>query len=273
MLIGGLQKLSLVDYPGKTSIAIFTIGCNMRCGFCHNAELVMPEQFVPAQNEKEVLDFIKSRVGLIESVTISGGEPTLQPDLDKFIAKVKKLGFLIKLDTNGTQPKVLEKLLRAKLLDFVAMDIKSSPEKYHTVVNRPINIDDVKQSIKLIKKSGVDYEFRTTVVSSLHNIGDFDAIGELISQGGKAKRYALQHFRPAKTLDPKYAKDSTFSDEDFAMLAETMQNYAEEVVIHWKSPRGGSALINRINLLDSDENNWSFWFDNVVNFVLAFRKS
>lgn len=232
MLIGGLQKLSLVDYPGKTSIAIFTIGCNMRCGFCHNAELVVPEKFIPAMNEKEVLDFIKSRVGLVESVTISGGEPTLQSDLAKFITRVKKLGFLVKLDTNGTQPKVLEKLLRAKLLDFVAMDIKAPADKYEKVVNRPIDIKAVKQSIKLIKESGIDYEFRTTVVSSLHEFGDFRAIGEMISQGGKAKRYALQHFLPAKTLDPKYAQDSTFSDEDFAMLVDKMQNYADEVVVH-----------------------------------------
>lgn len=232
MLIGGLQKLSLVDYPGKTSIAIFTIGCNMRCGFCHNAELVVPEQFAPALNEAEILDFIKRRVGLVESVTISGGEPTLQPDLIDFITKVKKLGYLIKLDTNGTQPKVLKKLLQANLLDFVAMDVKAPTNKYQTVTNRPIVADNIKRSIALIKQSGVDYEFRTTVVASLHDLGDFDAIGELISQGGKAKRYALQHFRPAKTLDPKYANDTTLSEEDFSLLADKMSAYADEVIVH-----------------------------------------
>ena len=232
MLIGGLQKLSLVDYPGKTSIAVFTIGCNMRCGFCHNAELVVPEGFAPALDKAEVLDFIKRRVGLVESVTISGGEPTLQPDLVDFIAKVKKLGYLIKLDTNGTKPKVLEKLLQDKLLNFVAMDVKAPTNKYQTVTNRPVVAADVKQSIALIKQSGIDYEFRTTVVASLHDLNDFDAIGELISQGGKAKRYALQHFRPAKTLDPKYINDTTFSEADFAFLADKMSAYADEVIVH-----------------------------------------
>lgn len=232
MLIGGLQKLSLVDYPKKTSIVVFTIGCNMRCGFCHNAELVVPEKFVSAMSEKEVMDFIERRVGLVESVTITGGEPTLHSDLAQFIKKIKKLGFLIKLDTNGTQPKVLEKLLKDKLLDFVAMDIKAPLDRYELVTNRPVDPGAIKQSIKMIKQSGVDYEFRTTVVSSLHRIEDFDAIGELISQGDKAQRYALQHFEPAKTLDPKYAKANTFSDQDFELVADKMQAYADEVVVH-----------------------------------------
>lgn len=232
MLIGGLQKLSLIDYPGKTSIVIFTIGCNMRCGFCHNAELVIPKKFVPAINEKEVMDFIKHRVGLVEAVTITGGEPTLQADLTQFIKKVKKMGFLIKLDTNGTQPKVLEKLLKDKLLDFVAMDIKAPLSRYELVTNRPVDPSAIKQSIKLIKQSRVGYEFRTTVVASLHRIEDFDAIGKLISRGGTAKRYTLQHFKPAKTLDPKYAKDTTFSEADFELLADKMRAYADEVVVH-----------------------------------------
>ena len=204
----------------------------MRCGFCHNAELVDPPQFAPAIDEKEVLDFISRRVGLVESVTISGGEPTLQPDLVEFITKIKELGYLLKLDTNGTQPKVLEKLFNQGLLDFVAMDIKAPIEKYQTVTNRPVNGADIKESIKLIKQSGMDYEFRTTVVASLHELEDFDAIGQLISQSGKAKRYALQHFRPAKTLDPKYASDTTLSEEDFKLLSEKMLAYADEVIIH-----------------------------------------
>ncbi len=232
MLIGGLQKLSLVDYPGKTSIAIFTIGCNMRCGFCHNAELVVPELYADALDEKEVLKFLKSRIGLVESVTISGGEPTMQDDLIDFMRQVKSMGYLIKLDSNGTQPDIIEELFEENLVDFIAMDIKSPLGNYEKVVNCPVDHDSIKRSIKLIKASGVDYEFRTTVVASLHQISDFDEIGELISYGNKAKRYALQHFRPAKTLDPEYASATTLSEASFDLLAEKMTQYADEVIVH-----------------------------------------
>lgn len=232
MLIGGLQKLSLNDYPGKTSVTIFTIGCNMRCGFCHNAELVLPECFADDLGEDNVLDFLKKRISLVEAVTISGGEPTLHSDLPDFIKKVRELGYLVKLDTNGTRPDKLGKLLDAKLLDFVAMDIKAPLEKYAKVVNAPIDTEAVKESIALIKNSGIKYEFRTTVVKSLHELADFEAIGQLISVEGKAQRYALQHFRPAKTLRPEYSTDTTFSEADFALVAEKMRKYAEEVVVH-----------------------------------------
>lgn len=232
MIIGGLQKLSLVDYPGKTSIAIFTVGCNMRCGFCHNAELVVPEKYALAIDEKEVFDLLEKRIGLVESVTISGGEPTLHPDLPEFIAKIKKLGYLVKLDSNGTRPDKIKNLLDQNLLDFIAMDVKAPLDRYELVVNHPIDTKAITESIKLIKQSGIDYEFRTTIVSSLHRLKDFDEIGKLISQGGKAQRYALQHFNPGKTLDPSYADDTTFSEADFKLLEKKMQTYANEVVVH-----------------------------------------
>lgn len=232
MLIGGLQKLSLVDYPGKTCISLFTIGCNMRCGFCHNKELVVPTCFVPALDNEQVMKFIKSRRKLVEAVTISGGEPTLQPDLAEFICQIKALGFLVKLDSNGTKPQVLEDLIKRNLLDFIAMDVKAPLKNYQKVTNRPIVEKDIKASIQLIKSSGLGYEFRTTVVKGLHKIEDFDAIGKLISQGGKAKRYALQRFLPAKTLDPKFATATTLSDDDFELLKQKMTAYADEVVLH-----------------------------------------
>lgn len=232
MLIGGIQKLSLVDYPGKTSIAIFTIGCNMRCGFCHNAELVLPECFAADIGQDKVLKFLQKRIGLVESVTISGGEPTLQPDLVEFCRQVKQLGYLLKLDSNGTNPRVLKTLIDHHLLDFIAMDIKAPLDKYTQVVNFPIDAAKIEESIALIKSSGLDYEFRTTVVKSLHQLADFDKIGELISVNGKAKRYALQHFRPAKTLDPRFANDVTFSEEDFTWLAQRMASFAQQVVVH-----------------------------------------
>lgn len=232
MLIGGLQKLSLVDYPGKTSIAIFTIGCNLCCGFCHNPELVLPERFAPDIGEASVLEFLQKRAGLVESVTISGGEPTLHADLPDFIRRVKAMGYLVKLDSNGSNPAMLESLFAEKLLDFVAMDVKAPLERYEAVAGVTIPPEILTQSIALIKNSGMDYEFRTTIVKSLHKIVDFDEIGRAISAGGKAKRYALQHFRPAKTLDPKFANDTTFSESDFALLAEKMQSYADEVIVH-----------------------------------------
>ncbi len=233
MLIGGLQKLSLVDYPGKSCIAIFTIGCNFRCGFCHNPELVLPERFPESLDQQEVLDFIKSRQGLVEAVTISGGEPTVQPDLIDFIKQVKAMGFLVKLDSNGTQPEILRQLYDQKMLDFVAMDIKNSFDNYPKTVNINVNIDDIKTSIGLIKNSGVDYEFRTTIVDRLHQVADFETIGkELTADDKKIQRFALQHFRPAKTLDPSYNTADTLPDTDFDSIYHLMLKYADEVVIH-----------------------------------------
>ncbi len=233
MLIGGIQKLSLVDYPGHTTIALFTIGCNMRCGWCHNAELVVLEKFAPALDQNQVLEFIKSRVGLVDSVTISGGEATLQPDLIDFIKQVRAFGFLVKLDTNGTTPDILRPILDQKLIDFVAIDIKNSPAKYSETIGRKVDIKTIKQTIDMVKNSGIDYEFRTTIVKSLHTIEDFDQIGELIGENGrKAKRYALQHFRPGKTIDEKFRNDDTLSESEFEIISQKMLKYAEKVVIH-----------------------------------------
>ena len=142
------------------------------------------------------------------------------------------MGYLVKLDSNGSNPMMLEKLLHEKLLDFVAMDVKAPLGRYEAVAGVAIAPEILAQSIALIKNSGVDYEFRTTVVKSLHKIADFDEIGHAISMGSKAKRYALQHFQPAKTLDPKFASDTTFSESDFALLAEKMSAYADEVIVH-----------------------------------------
>lgn len=232
MLIGGIQKLSLVDYPGKTAISLFTIGCNMRCGFCHNRELVVPECFVSSLDLDKVMNFLKSRKDLVEAVVISGGEPCLHPDLPSFIKQVKKLGYLIKLDTNGTKPEMLKQLLNDRLLDFVAMDIKAPLKNYEKVTNRPIISADIAKSIDLIKNSGLDYEFRTTIVKSLHRVSDFNKLGRLIASGGKAKRYALQRFQPAKTLDPAYKNDQTLSETDILTIEKIMHDYADTVVVH-----------------------------------------
>ena len=162
MRIGGLQKFSFIDYPNKTAAIIFTQGCNFRCAYCHNPELVYPEKYQVPISEEQVFAFLESRRNQLEAVEITGGEPTLQPDLIDFIKKVKAMGFLVKLDSNGTNPQILEQIINQKLVDFIAMDIKAPFDKYDSVCCVPVNIDNIKRSIELIKNSGIDFLFRTT---------------------------------------------------------------------------------------------------------------
>jgi pyruvate formate lyase activating enzyme len=229
MKIGGIQKLSLVDYPGKTCAALFTVGCNMRCGYCHNPELVLPERYVDSIPEGQILDFLRTRVDKLQGVVISGGEPTIHADLPEFIRKVRDLGFLVKLDSNGTNPSVLKFLFTKGLLDYVAMDIKGSIAKYQEIVARPVDIDAIQESIRLIKDSGVDHEFRTTVVKSQISPKDFDEIGSLIKG---SPRFALQKFIPKKTLNPQFVRETTYSDEEFEGLRRKMEKYVTECVVH-----------------------------------------
>ena len=190
MAIVGIDKLSLLDYEDKVSIVLFSQACNFRCPFCHNGESVLN-----AQSEldfDEILAYLKTRTGLVDAVVFSGGEPTLEPDLEVKIKAVKSLGFLIKLDTNGTNPVLLEKLIDEGLIDYVAMDIKNSPSLYARssgVTN--INLDNIRKSISIIMKKAPDYEFRTTLVKEFHEHMDYDAFFELIKG---AKRLYLQKF-------------------------------------------------------------------------------
>ncbi|PIU80626.1 MAG: anaerobic ribonucleoside-triphosphate reductase activating protein [Candidatus Moranbacteria bacterium CG06_land_8_20_14_3_00_40_12] len=207
MLLGGYQKLTLIDYPGKLAATVFTVGCSFRCPFCHNPELVDPSSILPLSRgerkggvEKEFLDFLKKRQGKLEGVCITGGEPTIQPDLIKFIQKIKKMGFLVKLDTNGSRPDVLKKLFDLKLVDFVAMDIKNQIKYYDKTTGTKVDKDRIKLSADLIRNSRVPYEFRTTVVPGIHTEGDFVVIAKWI---GGAPSYYLQEYRELKILDPK----------------------------------------------------------------------
>lgn len=229
MKIGGLQKLSLVDYPHHTAVAMFTIGCNMRCGYCHNPELVLPERYADAIPEEDILLFLESRVGRVEGVVISGGEPTMHADLPDFIRRIKRLGFLVKLDTNGTNPDMVGELLRTNMLDYVAMDIKASMARYQEVVARPVDTDAIIETIKRIKASGVDHEFRTTLVKSQVSPDDLNEIGELIKG---SPRFALQRFRPGLTLSPQFAYETTYSDTELAILKTSMERYVKECVVH-----------------------------------------
>ncbi|EKE16168.1 MAG: hypothetical protein ACD_11C00029G0048 [uncultured bacterium] len=203
MTIGGFQKLTLIDYPGKIATTVFTVGCSFRCPFCHNPELVLTNnsQFsTDNKMEKEFFDFLEKRKGKLEGVCITGGEPTIQSDIIEFIKKIKKMGFLVKLDSNGTRPDILKKIIDQKIVDFIAMDIKNSLERYSETVGLKADTERIKLSIDMIMRSGIDYEFRTTVVPGIHFEEDFEKVAELIDG---AKNYYLQEYRDIKILDPK----------------------------------------------------------------------
>lgn len=228
MLIGGFQKFSLIDYPGKICAIVFTQGCNFRCPYCHNPELVNPKLFLPAIPENKIFSFLEKRKGKIDAVEITGGEPTLQPDLTQFIEKIKNIGYLIKLDTNGSNPRVAERLIKSGLIDYIAMDIKAPLEKYQIVTQSNVSINKIKESIKLIMHSGIDYEFRTTVVKSLLKIDDIINIGNEIKN---ADLYILQKFIPSKTLNPAFINEKTYSDSKFNFLKEKLEKIVKKCEI------------------------------------------
>ncbi|MFA5009542.1 MAG: anaerobic ribonucleoside-triphosphate reductase activating protein [Candidatus Paceibacterota bacterium] len=202
-LIGGLQKVTLVDYPGKIACTIFLSGCNFRCPFCYSKELVLPESIKnhPRISEAEIFSFLEQRKDLLEGVVLCGGEPTINLDLPDLCRKIKNLGFYLKLDTNGSNPEMLEKLIDEKLIDYIAMDIKAplTQEKYDYFTGVSLPIEKIKKSIDLIKKSGIDYEFRSTIVPGLHTREDIIQMAKDIAP---ANRYFLQQFRNDKeTID------------------------------------------------------------------------
>jgi len=231
MKIAGLQKTTLIDYPGKIAAVIFTKGCNFRCSFCHNADLVNPSSKVKIISEKEVFDFLKKRREMLEGVVITGGEPTLRPDLINFIKKIKKLDFLVKLDTNGTNPMILKSLINTStypLINYIAMDIKGPLDKYQLITNSKINLENIKKSVEIIKNSGIDYEFRTTVVPTFLDKDDFIKIGKWLKG---AKQYYLQQFRNKQTLDKKLLKVSPYTDKKLRQFTKIMKRYIKNAEI------------------------------------------
>lgn len=227
--IGGIQKLSLVDYPGHVAAALFLAGCNMRCGYCHNPELVLPERLAPSIPVEEVMIFLKSRVGRLDGVVISGGEPTVQEDLPELCRRIKALGFDVKLDTNGTHPSMVRQMIDEGTIDFIAMDVKGPLEKYVEIAARPIDLEAITENVRLMIDSGIDHEFRTTIVREQLEVADFEKIGQLVKG---AKRFALQHFRTGTTISPKFAHFHAFSDEEFAAAKKIMEGYVDKCVIH-----------------------------------------
>jgi len=229
MKIGGFQKFSLIDYPGKISAIIFTQGCNFRCPYCHNPELADPKLFTDTLDEDSILSFLRKRVGKLDGVVITGGEPLLQHDLIEFIERIKEMGYLVKLDTNGSYPEILERLLAKNLIDYIAMDIKAPLEKYPYVVQTDVCTEKIMESITIILNSNIDYEFRTTVVKDLLTEDDLICIAKLIRG---AKKYVLQKFVMSKILDKSFASNvKCFSEDELKIIKEKVKKYVSECII------------------------------------------
>jgi len=230
MLIVGLQKTTLIDYPGKIACVVFLVGCNFRCPWCYSSELVLPLKIVkqPRISEKQFLDFLRERKGLLDGVVICGGEPTINKDLPKFIETIKNLGFFVKLDTNGSNPAMLKDLVKANLIDYVAMDIKTDSENpvYQNLMIEGITIDNIKESVDFLKQGKVDFEFRTTVVNTVHAKENFAKIAEWI--GGKNVKYYLQNFRAEKTIDPEFENIKPFKKEFLEEIVKNISPYFKD---------------------------------------------
>ena len=233
MRIAGFEPLTLIDYPNHLATIVFTPGCALRCPYCHNPELITAvpgsrSEFFIVNHEDEFFDFLKTRLGLLEGVVITGGEPTLHLDLLDFIHRVKDLGFLVKLDTNGIFPDKVKAILATGLVDYWAMDIKHSPEKYPLASGVKIPIERFRQSVKLLMNSGVPYEFRTTVVPSIHESEDFLEIGKWIAG---AQNYYLQAFRPIKIADTTLIDRIGEKSLDLKAIRKSMLPYINSIDI------------------------------------------
>ena len=219
MDIAGLQKLTLLDYPGKLACTVFLPGCNLRCPFCHNASLVLPGRAEPLMTQGELLEFLRGRQGKLDGVCVTGGEPTLHRDLPQLLQQIKAMGFSVKLDTNGTRPEVLKQLMDAQLLDYVAMDIKNSPQKYAATCGDVDVWESVQQSVQLLEESSIDHEFRTTVLHPFHTAEDMTAIGQWLRGTSK---YFIQQFVDSGDL---IGGGQPLSPEEMRDLLQAVQPY------------------------------------------------
>ena len=210
--IGGLQKLTLIDYPGKLACTLFLTGCNFFCPWCYSRELVLPEEIKkqPQISQKDFFKFLKERKDLLEGVVFCGGEPTINKELPSFAKKIKKMGYLVKLDTNGSNPKMIKELIDKELIDYVAMDVKLPKEKYPQIFAKRAKIKDIEKTIKILKEAKIDYEFRTTVIPTIHQKEDILKIAHWIKP---APKYFLQNFRAEKTVNPSFEKIKPYPQE------------------------------------------------------------
>lgn len=222
----------MLDYPNKHACIVFTAGCNFRCGYCHNPEFVLPEELVKIKDtfipEAAIFSFLERRKGLLDGVVISGGEPTMMPDLIAFAKKVKDMGFLVKLDTNGNKPEVIKSMHEQGLLDYIAMDVKMSLATYCDVVGNRAKPNAIQESMDFIKASGVEYEFRTTLVPNIHTQEVLDDMKQLLAG---SKRLYLQTFRPDHTLDPGFGRYQPFSTSQMEQIRLLFNEVIDHVEI------------------------------------------
>jgi pyruvate formate lyase activating enzyme len=221
-------KFSMIDYPGKHCAIVFAQGCNLRCPFCHNPSLVLPHQFTKLLPDEELFSFLTTRIGKLDAVSITGGEPLLQPDIIQFCQRIKEMGFLVKIDTNGTNPEKLKALLESRSIDYIAMDIKASEDSFTLASGGYDCYNEMLESMQLLRISGLDYEFRTTLVAGIHSVEDISKCLALMQPG---ERYFLQQFQPAETLNPDYQSATGFSDQEIKQLLVIAQNLGLNLTI------------------------------------------
>ena len=229
MKVTGIQKLTLLDYPGVVACTVFTAGCNFRCPFCHNAMLVLPEQIDDeCLTDEEVFGFLKKRRGVLDGVAVTGGEPLLHADMPEFLARVKELGYKIKLDTNGSNPELLSEIVKNKLVDRVAMDIKNAPEEYaRTIGLKSFDIAPVERSKEMLLRGDIDYEFRTTVVKGIHTKESLIGAAKWIEG---AKEYYLQQFKDSGNLILPDGL-SAYDEKQMHTLADAVRDYVPTVEV------------------------------------------
>lgn len=232
MKLSAIQRFTLLDFPGRVACIAFTPGCDLRCGFCHNPEFVLPERlctiaesFISAEH---FFRFLERRRGLLDGVVVSGGEPTVWHDLPEFLAHIRSLGFSVKLDTNGNNPDMLERLIAKRLIDYIAMDVKTTLSRYQELAGPGASPRHIRKSIGIIRTSGVEHEFRTTLIREHHGEG---VLAELSNLLAGTREWQLQTFRSAQTLDPAFARYHGFSPDEMAQIAERFRTAGRRVGI------------------------------------------
>jgi pyruvate formate lyase activating enzyme len=228
MEILGQIKSSFIDYPGKICTVLFTGGCNFRCGYCHNPDIV--NRTVRTLDQNEILKFLDKRKKYLDGVCISGGEPTLQKELYEFIQEIKSLGYLVKLDTNGTRPEVISRLLEGKMLDYIAMDVKGPLHKYQQIVEISVDTEIIKESIQLLINADIDYEFRTTIHKEILREEDLLQIAKLIQN---AKRYSIQNIKISGPLLNKENTYTAFSKDELDRIENDLKTYVKELNVRY----------------------------------------
>lgn len=221
----GLQRLSLIDYPGKLCATIFTAGCNFRCPYCYNEDIVLDYPAMPKVPEDKIIEFLHPRLGFLDGVCVTGGEPTIHRELPKFLGRLKSIGSLVKLDTNGSRPKALAYVMEKGLVNYIALDVKVPLDRYEETVRYRVKPEGLKETIKLIRRSGVDHEFRTTVVPGLLDGDDLEEIAMTLAG---SKRYVLQQFRPGKTLCPDFKDVKPYSEAEMRQFRDRVAPYFAE---------------------------------------------